>query len=219
MIGNIINNINDMLTASFSQTIPTLDLILSLLVATIGALIVVYVYKKTYLGVNYTKPFVLSIILLSMVTSLVIRTINSNLSLSLGMVGALSIVRFRTAVKDPTDIIFMFWAIAVGIMAGAGLYLATILACLLIGISYFICYSYQTKKNEKVLLVIKSYSANSDEVIDIMKSSPSAVLKTESYKNGIVEFTYELQTRGDAGEMLKYKDSDGIISLSLLDLE
>ena len=100
----------------------------------IAALIINLIYKKTYTGVSYIKAFALSIILLTMVTSLVIRTINSNLSLSLGMVGALSIVRFRTAVKDPIDTIFMFWAITAGIMSGAGLYIVTLIATIIIGL-------------------------------------------------------------------------------------
>ena len=153
-----------------------------------------------------------------MVTSLVIKTVNSNLSLSLGMVGALSIVRFRTAVKDPVDTIFMFWAITVGIMSGAGLYLATLLATLIIGLSYFIFFTYQNKKKNKVLLVIKTYTANANEVFDIMSGS-KAILKTESYKDTIAEITYELEDRTQASEILKYKDSEGLISLNLIDLQ
>lgn len=219
LIMNVIDGISSEVTSVFSQTIPTLDLILSLLIAIVCSLIINFVYKKTYIGVSYTKTFSLSIILLCMVTSLVIRTINSNLSLSLGMVGALSIVRFRAAVKDPVDIVFMFWAIAAGIMSGAGLYFATLLACLIIGISYFICFTYQTKKTDKALLVIKTYSANADEILGIMNKSTGAKLKTESYKNGIVEFTYELANRSQANEILNYKNSPGILSLSLLDLD
>ncbi len=219
LIMNVIDSINSEVSSVFSQTIPTLDLILSLLIAIVCSLIINFVYKKTYIGVSYTKTFSLSIILLCMVTSLVIRTINSNLSLSLGMVGALSIVRFRAAVKDPVDIVFMFWAIAAGIMSGAGLYFATLLASLIIGISYFICFTYQTKKTDKALLVIKTYSANADEILGIMNKSTGAKLKTESYKNGIVEFTYELANRSQANEILNYKNSPGILSLSLLDLD
>lgn len=219
LVMNIIDSVSNEVSSVFSQTIPTMDLLLSLLVAITASLIINFVYKKTYVGVTYMKTFSLSIILLCMVTSLVIRTINSNLSLSLGMVGALSIVRFRAAVKDPVDIVFMFWSIAAGIMSGAGLYFATLLACLIIGISYFVCYSYQVKKTDKALLVIKTYSANSDEILSIMNKSTGAKLKTESYKNGIVEFTYELANRSQADEILKFKDSEGIVSLSLLDLD
>lgn len=219
LILDIVDSVSDGVSSVFSQTIPTLDLLLSLVIAIISALIINFVYKKTYVGVAYMKTFSLAIILLCMVTSLVIRTINSNLSLSLGMVGALSIVRFRAAVKDPVDIVYMFWAIAAGIMAGAGLYFATLLACLIIGISYFVCFTYQTKKTNKALLVIKTYSANADEILNIMNKSAGAKLKTESYKNGVVEFTYELASRNQADEILKFKDSQGILSLSLLDLD
>ena len=133
----------DIFRSSFLENvsaISVLDMALSILLAFALGLFIFYIYKKTYTGVSYTKSFVLSIILLSMVTSLVIRTINSNLALSLGMVGALSIVRFRTAVKDPVDTIFIFWAIAVGIMSGAGLYLITVIACALLGLFYLISY-------------------------------------------------------------------------------
>ena len=217
MIIDVVDEIKKGVSLTFSQTIPTGELLLSLLVAIVSAIIIIIVYKKTYVGVSYTKSFSLSIILLAMVTSLVIKTVNSNLSLSLGMVGALSIVRFRTAVKDPIDTIFMFWAITVGIMTGAGLYVATLLATLMIGLSYFIHFSYQSKKSQKALLVIKTYTANADEVFEIMANA-KAVLKTESYKDTIAEITYELADRSQANEMLKYKDSEGLISLNVIDL-
>ena len=134
----MILNILDDIKGEFNNTIPTKDIFLSLGVALISAIIINYIYKKTYNGVSYNKSFALSTILLSLVTSIVIKTINSNLSLSLGMVGALSIVRFRTSVKDPIDTIFMFWAITTGIMSGAGLYLVTILSTLVIGLFYLI---------------------------------------------------------------------------------
>ena len=87
----------------FTGTVSITDMALSLITAFIIGLFIIYVYKKTYNGVVYSKSFALCLMLLGMVTSLIIRTINSNLALSLGMVGALSIVRFRTAVKEPVD--------------------------------------------------------------------------------------------------------------------
>lgn len=139
----------------FTGKISTGDLVLSLVTAVVSALLIIYIYKRNYTGVSFTKAFALSLILLAMVTSLVIRTINSNLALSLGMVGALSIVRFRTAVKDPVDTIFMFWAITVGIMSGAGLYLTTILATVILGVLYSLSYMLIFKPVDKYLLVIK----------------------------------------------------------------
>ena len=214
---SVVDDIKKGVYSTFSQTIPTTEILLSLLTAVVAAIIINIVYRKTYTGVGYTKTFSLSIMLLAMVTSLVIKTVNSNLSLSLGMVGALSIVRFRTAVKDPLDTIFMFWAITVGIMSGAGFYLVTLLATLIIGLGYFVCYTYQEKKSNKVLLVIKTYIPNANEVFDIMKNS-KATLKTESYKDTVAEITYELDNRKQAEEILKYKDSEGLISLNLIDL-
>lgn len=218
MILNIINDLTENISSTFQQTIPTGEIFLSLIIAIISAIIINIVYKKTYLGVSYTKSFSLSIILLSMVTSLVIKTVNSNLSLSLGMVGALSIVRFRTAVKDTIDTIFMFWAITIGIMSGAGLYLATILSTLIIGLSYIIYFSYQSNRKGKVLFVIKTYTVNANEVFEIMQNS-KGIIKSESYKGDIAEITYELKDRSQAEEMLKYKDSEGLISLNLIDID
>lgn len=216
---NALDKIQEVLIEEFTQTIPTKDILLSLGVAIISAIIITFIYKRTYTGVSYTKSFALSIVLLTLVTSLVIRTINSNLSLSLGMVGALSIVRFRTAVKDPIDTIFMFWAITVGIMSGAGLYLITILATLIIGVFYFICCSYQFKKSNKLLIVIKATTAKSDNVIETMKKQARCNLKTESYKNNVAELTYEIANRDMAEDILKKKDEDGIISINIIDID
>ena len=139
----------------FTGTVSITDMALSLITAFIIGLFIIYVYKKTYNGVVYSKSFALCLMLLGMVTSLIIRTINSNLALSLGMVGALSIVRFRTAVKEPVDTAFMFWAITIGIMSGAGLYLIAIISSVALGLLYFVSYSLGFKKNSKYLLVVK----------------------------------------------------------------
>ena len=216
---NAFDKIQKILAEEFTQTIPTKDIILSLVVAILAAIIINYIYKKTFTGVSYTKSFALSIILLTMVTSLVIRTINSNLSLSLGMVGALSIVRFRTAVKDPIDTIFMFWAITAGIMSGAGLYIVTLIATIIIGLFYFLCCTYQSKTKTKQLLVIKASVVESEKIIELMKNKPKCSLKTESYKNNVAELTYELANRDLASDVLIMKDEEGIISINLLEIQ
>ena len=200
----------------FTGTISTGDLFLSLIIAFVCAIFITYIYKKTYTGVSYTKSFVLSIILLSMVTSLVIRTINSNLALSLGMVGALSIVRFRTAVKDPVDTIFMFWAIAVGIMSGAGLYLITIIACALLGLFYLISYFKVFKPIDKYLLVVNTSKKDSLEVAKIF-ANKNCILKTESIKKDKVELTYEVIGREFANAILEMKN-DAIESIHMINI-
>lgn len=200
----------------FTGTISTGDLFLSLIIAFICAIFITYIYKKTYTGVSYTKSFVLSIILLSMVTSLVIRTINSNLALSLGMVGALSIVRFRTAVKDPVDTIFMFWAIAVGIMSGAGLYLITVIACALLGLFYLISYFKVFKPIDKYLLVVNTSKKDSLEVAKIF-ANKNCVLKTESIKKDKVELTYEVIGKEFANQILEL-NNDIIESVHMINI-
>lgn len=206
----------------FTGKISTGDLVLSLVTAIVASLIITYVYKKNYTGVSFTKQFALSIILLTMVTSLVIRTINSNLALSLGMVGALSIVRFRTAVKDPVDTIFMFWAITVGIMSGAGLYLTTILATVILGVLYSLSYMLIFKPVEKYLLVIKVDKKASKKITDKMSGRNKCILKTESIKDEIVEFTYELGSKEIADEILSWKndenDNKDIKSINLVNV-
>lgn len=204
----------------FSGTLSTGDLFFSLLTAFIAALLISYIYKKTYTGVAYTKSFLLSLILLSMVTSLVIRTINSNLALSLGMVGALSIVRFRTAVKDPLDTIFMFWAITSGIMAGAGIYLTTVVATLILGILYMISYMMKFKKNEKYLVVIKTDKNFGKQITEFMDTKKkNSTLKTEFVKKDTAEFTYEITNKEVADELLGWKDKKEIESIHLVSID
>ena len=146
---NFLDMIKKSVVSEFTGSISVDKMIFSLLIAFLIGLFIVYIYRKTYTGVVYSKSFSLCIILLSMVTAMIIRTISSNLALSLGMVGALSIVRFRTAVKDPIDTIFMFWAITAGLMSGAGIYLTTVIATLILGILYTISYMTTFKSTEK----------------------------------------------------------------------
>lgn len=203
----------------FTGTIATGDLFLSLLTAFIAAMFIAFIYRKTYTGVSYTKSFVLSIILLSMVTSLVIKTINSNLALSLGMVGALSIVRFRTAVKDPVDTVFMFWSISAGIMAGAGLYIITIIACALLGIFYLISYTTIFRPIQKYLLVINTNKKNASDVAAMFNNKKKCILKTQSIKNDNVEFTYEITDKELAVSMLNLKDNKLIDSIHMINID
>ncbi len=110
------------------------DVALTLLISFVLGLFIYAVYKRTFNGVMYSKNFNVSLVAMAMITTLIIMGVTSNIVLSLGMVGALSIVRFRTAVKDSIDIVFIFWAIAAGIVTGAGLYLLAIIGSLVIGL-------------------------------------------------------------------------------------
>ena len=128
---------SDVFKSSFLSNInsfSTLDVLLALGLSFVLGLFIFMVYKKTYSGVMYSDSFGVSLIAMSMITSLVIIAVTSNVVLSLGMVGALSIVRFRTAIKEPMDIAFLFWSIAVGIVLGAGLLPLAIIGSVIIGI-------------------------------------------------------------------------------------
>ena len=129
-------SISDLIKNKFVEEFTAISvgtLLTTLLLSFALGLFVLVIYRVTFGGVSFSKSFALSLVMLSMVTSLAILTVRSNVVLSLGMVGALSIVRFRTAIKDPMDTVFMFWSIVIGIITGAGYITVAILAALLLG--------------------------------------------------------------------------------------
>ena len=209
--------IKDSVINQFTGTLTLADVGLSLLTAFLISIFIIFVYKKTYSGVLYSKTFSLCLLMLSMVTALIIRTVNANLSLSLGMVGALSIVRFRTAVKEPIDTGFMFWGISAGIMAGAGLYLIAIIASILLGVLYFIGYLFGFKSKSKYLLVLKYDSNNESEVNKLLKSLPKHKLKTKTSAKKVTEVTYEVEVKNeDTKFMNNFLNDENILVASLV---
>ena len=126
------------------------------------SLFIVFIYRATYAGVNYSRNFTGCLMMLSMVTTMVILVISSNMVLSLGMVGALSIVRFRTAVKEPTDTAFLFWAIATGIICGAGYVTISILMTLLLGLLFVAVHAFAGKQKFGTYMIVVRYDADSE---------------------------------------------------------
>lgn len=208
--------IKDSVLNQFTGTLTLADVGLSLLTAFLISIFIIFVYKKTYSGVLYSKTFSLCLLMLSMVTALIIRTVNANLSLSLGMVGALSIVRFRTAVKEPIDTGFMFWGISAGIMAGAGLYLIAIIASILLGVLYFIGYLFGFKAKSKYLLVLKYDSSNESEVNKLLKNLPKHKLKTKTSSKKVTEVTYEVEVKNENTKFMNSFLNDENISVASL---
>ncbi|MEA5144472.1 MAG: DUF4956 domain-containing protein, partial [Candidatus Limiplasma sp.] len=125
------------LAAQFKSIVPS-DLFISLGLGFVVGSIIALVYKKTYRGVLYSPSFSITLIMLTLITTPVVMCIKSDIALSMGMVGALSIVRFRTAVKDPMDTAYMFWALTMGILLGAGLHLIALIVVLCIGVMMFV---------------------------------------------------------------------------------
>lgn len=209
--------IKNSVVEEFSGSISLGNILLSLLVSFIIGLFIIYIYKKTYTGVVYSKTYALCMILLAMVTSLIIRTISSNLALSLGMVGALSIIRFRTAVKEPVDTSFMFWAITAGIMSGAGLYIVAIVASLGLGFLYFISYLLGFRVSSKYLLVIKFDSVMEANINKFLNSISHYKIKSKTYSNNICELTFEVSIKNNDMSILKRVETiEGVISASII---
>ena len=218
---SFVDAIKKSVLSEFTGTLSVGDIALSLLFAFVISLFIVYIYKKTYTGVVYSKAFALCIVMLSMVTALIIRTINSNLALSLGMVGALSIVRFRTAVKEPVDTAFMFWGISAGIMAGAGLYLPSVIGSLLLGALFFGSYLLGFKSSSRYLLVLKFEGKAYENILKEIKTLGKAKMKSNSAFKDNMELTYEVDIKSKDEEMKQkivesFKEVPGIINVSLI---
>ena len=200
----------DIFKSSFLENvnaIPVFDMVLAMVLAFAVGLFIFFIYKKSYAGVMYSASFGVTLIGLTMVTALVILAVTSNIVLSLGMVGALSIVRFRTAIKEPSDIVFLFWAIAAGIVLAAGLIPLAIFGSLLIGLILLI-FSRHKSFDQPYILVIHCADAEAEKesrayvAANVKKLS----LKSKSVAKGCIELNYEVR--------LKDADSDFINTLS-----
>lgn len=178
------------LKAEIFTKVTFIDVILCLIISLLIGLFIFYIYRKTFRGVIYSHNFNMSLVLVSIITALIIKTISSNVVLSLGMVGALSIVRFRTALKEPLDIIYIFWAIAMGIATGAGVYTISIIGSLFIGSCvYFLANTKQ--KDEKYLLIVHYEETNNENVRAILDQI-SYKLKSKMVRNNEIELTVEV---------------------------
>ena len=191
--------------------------LITVALAFVLGLFVYFIYKRTFAGVLFTKSFGLSLVLLSMVTSAVIMTISSDLYLGLGMVGALSIVRFRTAVKDPMDTMFMFWEIGEGIMIGAGLYLVAVIAAVLIGVLMIVLSLFHFKKTKPYVLVLRFEASAKQEVQRLLSRFPEGKLKSKTVSKGVIELTIEMNAGSqEIGLMEKFVEIPGVYDASLI---
>lgn len=176
---------------SFSLT----DIVLSLASAFFIGLFIFYVYQKTYSGVLYSRSFNVSLVAILLVTTLVICGVTSNVVLSLGMVGALSIVRFRTAVKDPMDLVFLFWAIAEGILCGAALLPLALLGCPVIGVFLLVFANRQQKDNPYLIIIrLEDMEREGEIAAFLRKQVKKMLLKSKTVTGGAgTELIYEIR--------------------------
>ena len=205
------------LKSLFSATISPLQVVLTLVLALIVGLYVFFIYKKTFGGVMYSRTFNLSLVLLTLVTSMVIMLITSNLTLSLGMVGALSIVRFRTAVKDPIDTVYMFWAVGEGIALGAGFYDVAVIAGLVIGLIMVLLTVLKVRAAAPYLLILHYHESVAQQVMTLVKKLPGARLKSKTVQRDGIELTVELRIHEDeTGFVEKFLRLEGVYDASLI---
>ncbi|EEG30933.1 hypothetical protein CLOSTMETH_01412 [[Clostridium] methylpentosum DSM 5476] len=178
--------------ASFS----VLDTVLALVLAFVLGLFIFLVYKKTFHGVMYSASFGVSMLAMTMVTTLIILAVTSNVILSLGMVGALSIVRFRSAIKEPLDIAFLFWSISVGIVLGAGLIPLAVIGSLFIGVIMVLFVNKKTTDTPYVLVLDYDESLNEKTVLDaVQQSVKKYMVKSKTVSPNGVELTIEVRLR------------------------
>ena len=186
-----------------TQNLTLPNVLISLGIAFVLGMVIYFIYKKTYRGVLYSHSFNLSLVMLSMVTTLVIMCISSAPALSLGMVGALSIVRFRTAVKDPMDTVYMFWAIAVGITVGANFILFSIIGTLVIAVILLVLSFTSNQTGQNYLLVVHYDDRYAKEVTNaVNKMVPRYRLKSKTATRNGVEMTLELRLQGNRSNIV-----------------
>lgn len=179
---------------NFVSDISISKILITLGVAFIIGFFIYLLYKRVFSGVLYSKSFNVSLMGMTMITATVIIAINSNLVLSLGMVGALSIVRFRTPIKDPTDLIFLFWAAVAGIVTGAGFFTLAIIGSVIIGLILFLFIKHSSVETP-YLLVINCDGDDSEREIHshLVKSVKRYNIKQKTVMAGNIELTLELR--------------------------
>ncbi|MCM1253030.1 MAG: DUF4956 domain-containing protein [Clostridium sp.] len=211
----------DIFKSNFLENISSInvfDMLLALILAFGLGLFIFFIYKKTFLGVMYSSSFAVTLVALTMITTLVILAVTSNVVLSLGMVGALSIVRFRTAIKEPLDIAFLFWSIAVGIVLAAGLVTLAVIGSLMIGI-FLLVFVNQKSHANPYIVVISCTNHESEEKVKafLEKQVKRVVVKSKTARKGVIELNLEIRMKDDNTDFINtLSDMEGVNSAALV---
>lgn len=215
------NTFQDIFKSSFLEnfySLSLLDMALALGLSFLLGLFIVFTYRKCYSGVMYSDSFGVTLIALSLITTILIMTISSNIVLSLGMVGALSIVRFRAAIKEPMDIAFLFWSIANGIVLAAGLIPLAVFGTAFIG---FVLFIFSNKKglDSPYILILHCDDSTAEKKAKeyLEKEVKKLRLKSKSISNGMIELNYEVRLKDDNADFLNALDhAEGISNVVLV---
>ena len=194
-------NFSDIFKSSFLENITSvsiLDMVIALILAFCLGLFIFLVYKKTFSGVMYSSNFGVTLIALTMITTLVILAVTSNVVLSLGMVGALSIVRFRTAIKEPLDIAFLFWSIAVGIVLAAGMIPLAVFGSVVIGVVLLVFVNKKSYSHPYILVLQCENHASEQQAKKFVEQYVNrSVVKSKSVQKSLVELNLEVRLKND----------------------
>lgn len=192
---------NDIFKSNFLDNINSVslfDMLLALILAFGIGLFIFFVYKKTFSGVMYSSSFAVTLVAITMITTLVILAVTSNVVLSLGMVGALSIVRFRTAIKEPLDIAFLFWSIAVGIVLAAGMITLAVIGSIMIGFFLLIFANKKTYANPYIIVLSCSGHESELKAKEFLeKNTKRLVVKSKTAGKNSVELNLEIRMKDD----------------------
>ncbi len=212
---------NDIFKSSFIEKMNTfspLDMIIALGLSFVLGLLIFYVYKKTFNGVMYSASFGVSLIAMTLITTLIILAVTSNIVLSLGMVGALSIVRFRSAIKEPLDIAFLFWSISVGIVTGAGLIPLAVFGSLFIGIIMVVFVNKKSTDNPYIL-VVSCINDKSEQLVTkaIGENVRKHMIKSKTVSKNGIELTVEVRLKDMTTQFVnQISDIEGVSNAVLV---
>lgn len=192
---------NDIFKSNFLENVTSvtiLDMVLSMALAFGIGIFIFLIYKKTYKGVMYSGSFGVTLVALTMITTLVILAVTSNVVLSLGMVGALSIVRFRTAIKEPMDIAYLFWSIAAGIVLAAGMIPLAIFGSVFIGI-FLLLFVNKKSHEDPYILVVHCGNQAAEQAVSggLSQLVKSYSVKSKTVSEDLIELNYEIRLKSD----------------------
>lgn len=214
-------NFQDIFKSSFLENVTSisiLDMVIALVLAFGIGMYIFLIYKKTFAGVMYSSSFGVTLVALTMISTLVILAVTSNVVLSLGMVGALSIVRFRTAIKEPLDIAFLFWAIAVGIVLAAGMIPLAVFGSFVIGIMLLVFANRKSHINPYIVVIrCENHDSEVKATEFLKKQVQRYVVKSKTAQKGAIELNVEVRMKdGDTDFVNILSEMDGVNSAVLV---
>jgi uncharacterized membrane protein YhiD involved in acid resistance len=206
---------NDIFKNSFLDKVTEfsiVDTLISIVLAFAIGMFIYFIYKKTYQGVMFNRQFGISLVALTMIATFIILAVTSNVVLSLGMVGALSIVRFRSAIKDPLDLVFLFWSVGAGIVLGACMYPLAVIGSLIVGVILFIFVRAKVSDSDYILVVECKDEAAEKRAEELIKTDVKKYsVKSKTVARGYIEVSYEVRLNGSDTEFVnKVSSADGI---------